>query len=275
MRIIGIDPAPSKRTTICDPSAHENTFRDVKPTDLADVISEFTASDERTLICWDAPLTGPSLGANGTSGPGSEFSQRPIESFFGKSHTSKAGHSFGTQQVKGISVLPYSGCPHWAITQAMFGYPKTSLNGHAAQELPWELQTQAMLSLNGRPKKIVEVHPALALWLMQPEDKRHKLDFTYKGRNSTVKARAEAKECLFHGLRRFVREDADTHTVVDQFEAHELSDDNLDGLTGWVLGTLWSNNTGMVRLLGDAANGTFLLPVVEGLEESYSAFVGK
>ena len=191
MRVLGIDPAPSKSTTTCDPLGFNQTFDEVEPTDPADVIAKYTASDERTLICWDAPLTGPSLGRNGTSGLGSEFSQRPIESFFAKSHTSKEGHSFGTHEVKGISVLPYSNCSRWAVTQAMFGYPKTSPDGHTAQELPWELQTQAMLSPNGRSKKIVEVHPALALWLMQPKEKRHKLDFTYKGSNSTKKARAE------------------------------------------------------------------------------------
>jgi len=75
-------------------------------------------------------------------------------------------------------------------------------------------------------------------------------------------------------LKDFAESDAETLSVLNRVESQELTDDRLDALTGWVLGKLWSKNAGKVRLLGDAANGTFLLPFDEDLEESYRAFFG-
>ena len=209
------------------------------------------------LICWDAPLTGPKLNGGRSFRPEKNYSQRRIEAFFKTAY--KPGHDkklWGTNHVKGINVQPYCGCPHWIISRAVFGYPILGNFCTAQSDPKGKLQTQEAYSPSSGGKDIVEVHPALALWLMQPESERHQQDYTYKGKGATAAERANAIERLFGGLKRFVRNDAEARSVVKNVSVDDLSDDKLDALTAWVLGTLWSKNSGDVRLLGDEVDGT-------------------
>ena len=280
MRVIGIDPAPKKKTTICDPDGEdENIFREVAATKLADEVNKLAPGGKSCLICWDAPLVGPPL-AESSQKTDHPYNRRPIEAFFAKGRST---HPFGTHGVTGISVQSYTGCPHWALTQAVLGYPRTGEYSQPASELPFELQTDPEFSANGRPRKVVEVHPALALWLiyewLMPEKEKHfrkknnEALFKYKGNGSTH----AAEERLFSGLKHFVKEDAAALKVVDQIEnnnlADDFTDDRLDALTAWCLGKLWVNKPGKVRLLGNDVKGTFLLPIVEGLEKQFANFV--
>jgi predicted nuclease with RNAse H fold len=269
--VVGVDPAPKSNTTIFSPNLKNRGFKVVSPSNVASALEYITSDDGYHLVCWDAPLTGPDLNKVRKYKPDRTFSQRPIEAFFAKSYKDSSEDPFGTHNVRGISVKAYCDCSHWTISQSVLGYPRTGCYSVDPSDLPFELQTAPVLALNGRSKKVVEVHPALALWLMQPEELRHERDFTYKGRG----AHEDAKRWLFEGLQDFVEGDKDAASVVNQFRARELCDDKLDALTAWVLGKLWTKDPSKVRLLGDAANGTFLLPVVDGLEESYRAFVGK
>ena len=111
-KVVGIDPHPSKKATIYDPSAR--CWESVEARKLPRRVSDMARSDEDLLICWDAPLT------MGRDERGGGYYVRPIERFF---------RSFEKQQKqrcppKGISVQPYTGCPHWAVTMASLGLPR-------------------------------------------------------------------------------------------------------------------------------------------------------
>lgn len=262
MRVIGIDPAPGKESTICSPNGSgKDLFKNVPATELAGKIETMTEGHGQFLICWDAPLTGPKLSGKRSFRPEKNYSQRSIEAFFNTAY--KPGHDatrWGTNNVKGINVLPYCGCPHWTISRAVVGYPILGEYCTPRDKLLWKLRNQPDYSPSSTGKDVVEVHPALALWLMQPEDQRHRQDYTYKGSRTSAAERHDAKGRLFAGLKHFVRNDTEARAVIDNISVEELDDDKLDALTAWVLGTLWAKNTGDVRLLGDEVDGTFLLP---------------
>ena len=110
MRIVGIDPAPSKGLHVFDgqhaqvPVEHCRAF-------LAEL-----ESSPNVLLCWDAPLTGPSSGTvAGNEAVGRDFTQRLVESFFRKAST-------GFKAPKGVSVLGYAGCPHWTLGRSLMDF---------------------------------------------------------------------------------------------------------------------------------------------------------
>ena len=83
MKVVGIDPAPKRGLTVFD-----GTDQHIPPSDAADFMRDLE-SEPDVLICWDAPLTGPSQVALNGNGVGfeSDFTQRPIESFFRQQKT--------------------------------------------------------------------------------------------------------------------------------------------------------------------------------------------
>lgn len=113
MRVIGIDPAPAKGLAVFD-----GQDRHI-PIDKSRSFIAHLAEQSDVLVCWDAPLTGPGAAVvSGGEGTDSSFSKRQIESFFSRTHT-------GFKAPKGISVLGYAGCPHWALTRSLVGLPRT------------------------------------------------------------------------------------------------------------------------------------------------------
>ena len=103
MKVIGIDPAPSKKTVIYNDI---DGFTEIEADKLKKYLDdEFKNSEEDILICWDAPLTGgmPEKFKGGYN----PFYQRKIEILINKI----------MPKVEGISTLPYAKCPHWTITQ--------------------------------------------------------------------------------------------------------------------------------------------------------------
>ena len=103
--VIGIDPAPRKPAVICE----GDRFETVPPQALAEFIRRRIKGEEHLLIAWDAPLS-----FDGTI----SYSDRPID---------KAVRAFiaNEPRLKGGAVyaLPFSGCPHWAITCDVLGLP--------------------------------------------------------------------------------------------------------------------------------------------------------
>ena len=75
MRIVAIDPAPTKRSTLFD-----GEFKELSPGQIAPVLREL-AGGPPILLCWDSPLTGP--------GDPSIAGQRPSD--FSQSSTVSAG----------------------------------------------------------------------------------------------------------------------------------------------------------------------------------------
>jgi hypothetical protein len=127
MKVVGIDPAPKKGLTVFD-----GTDYHVPVSDAARFIKDLTTNSD-VLLCWDAPLTGPPLGAVAGRETGrSAFTQRPIEAFFSRAST-------GYKTSKGISVQPYSGCPHWAISRSLIGLPRVGPFDARDEALPFRL----------------------------------------------------------------------------------------------------------------------------------------
>lgn len=242
MRIIGIDPAPRGGLTVFDgDDAHVSTA------DAPEFISALTDEDD-VLVCWDAPLTGPSRRALRGEGvaSSSDFTQRPIESFFSRAET-------GFKTPRGISVRGYSGCPHWAITRSLIGLPRVGPFDATETELPFRLACEdSQKPHSGR--WVVEVHPAVAGWLWCRDG--------WQCDNWNYKNTRDAHDAMWTRVAGFLPPGS------REPENH----DQLDARIAFVLGTLWLNGSEDVALLGNLELGTFLLPRSTELERAFKRF---
>ena len=258
--VISIDPAPSKKSTVCD----GRTFYKETAVCLRERLSTLSAAGHDTLVCWDAPLTGPQ-NPEQAGIPRKDFSQRCIDSFFARKET-----NFKTP--KGISVLPYSGCPHWAITRSLLGLPRTGPWDKSYGELPFHLLPCTDEQEHQRPS-VVEIHPAVAAWLWC----RGKRGFPKGTKKRPDPWLYKKKACLRKQMWDAIRDE--TRGV--DCEEPKGDDDDFDAAVGYLLGMLYlrdrhqpkSDRT--VVLLGDRETGSFLVPRVDGLLESWKAFVEK
>ena len=247
MQIIGIDPAPSKGLHIFDGEDRHVPLRDARS--YLDSLQSLTA----LLICWDSPLTGPSTDVvEGAEAHGQNFTQRGIESFFRRAST-------GYKTPKGISVLGYAGCPHWAMSRSLLGLPRVGPYDVSEHELPFKLATRAAPT-EGR--HVVEVHPAVAIWAWLEEslpgqDWTYKKDHELAGRLWTALLDGPWRDVpAFDGL------------------GPPADDDALDARTAYALGYLWTTRPeGQVENLGDGERGAFLLPVNDGMRKAFARFV--
>lgn len=250
MKVSGIDPAPTKGLSVFD-----GADREVRLEESAAFVGRL-AGEVDCLVCWDAPLTGPpSTVVAGAAAEGAAFSQRPIESFFSRAST-------GFKTPKGISVQGYSGCPHWALTRCLLGLPRVGKFDAPAESLPFlPLTREEQRPVGGR--YVVEVHPAVALWLWCREGRGATASWRYK------KDRTVLLE-LWEGL---LRVPAVAGVLAEVQATVPTSDDQLDARVAYALGRLWLDDPVSVVLLGDANSGTFLVPSVNGIEMALRLFV--
>ena len=248
MIVLGIDPAPSKGLTVFDGVDQHVPLGEARAF-LGDVEAR---SD--VLICWDAPLTGPpSSVLDGGIAGNSSYTQRPIESFF-----SRAATRYKTP--KGISVRGYAGCPHWAVSRSLVGLPRTGSYDTAFEHLPFRLI--ASNPSPGAGKWIVEVHPAVALWLWCRDRVPLTQDWEYKKSADLV--------VWFWDL--LLEAQLNRLDVLKELEPPR-NDDELDARIAFALGVLWADGEdGGITLLGDLDAGTFLLPSVPGLTSAFREF---
>lgn len=252
MNVVSIDPAPSKDGVIFDGEFH--TIPASKLVTFCSSLSE----DPETLLCWDAPLTGPE------SSMGS-FSQRTIEQFFSRQET-------GFKTPKGISVLPYSGCPHWAITRACLGLPICGEYSVEKDKLPFSLTTDVSQIESAQPQ-VVETHPAVAMWLWHRiygsgSEKGSKRSWKYKSNGSS-----RVLQDLWDSLTDILAAHGNS-AVRDVIERTDTprDDDHLDAFIGWALGTLLAAGDESVGILGDSKTGALALPVSSDLKTQFEAF---
>lgn len=250
MRVVGIDPGPKKGLAIFD-----GQDRHVPISESRAYIASL-ASESDVLVCWDAPLTGPSAAVVlGDDGADSSFTKRLIESFF-----SREGTGFKTPS--GISVSGYASCSHWALTRSLIGLPRTGPFDHA--NTPFELIGTDL----PRPKAgrfVVEVHPALALWLWCKQDAASIDSWEYKNKKNSQ---------LQHRLWRNVLKTAQVAEVLnDVRDVPPTTDDELDARVAYALGRLWVEAPDAVVVLGNLDVGTFLVPRVAGVEEAFARFL--
>lgn len=289
--VYGTDVAPAKGLCCFTAGCFDNANpgkpqKDPNPTASAfEKIEEIENSrtvNSISLLCWDAPLTGPpTLYAERTlrdvrneEPRVNPFAQRAIEKFF-------STIDYEHKTPPGISVQPYSGCSYWAITRALVGLPVTGTFDRSTHELPFKLitkETERSSLVTGN--YIVEVHPAVAIWLWlkkenESEDERNS-KWKYKGTTDTMtrKRNREKIASKLLGVESISSLVGCTRLSKGEIE-QELgnSDDKLDAFVAWVLGELWLKDSPEVILLGDADHGSMLLPNSENLLQQWKAFV--
>lgn len=240
--VLAIDPAPTKASTLFDGKSYEA----LSPGALSARLKS-ARSSTNLLICWDAPLTGPTSSTSLGVHP-QDYSQRRIERFFTRKEN-------GFRVPKGISVLPYAGCPHWAVSLAVLGLPRVGQFDAAYESLPFALVSEGQY--RPAPAAVVEVHPEVALCLWLREGRSEDGSWVYKGKKH--KDVLEELVGVFQSL-------APSGSPVPR------TDDELDALVGFTLGAGWASGSGSVALLGDRSSGSFLVPFVPKLTEAFEHF---
>ena len=264
MKVIGIDPAPAKETVIYD----GEKFMTKDAVALKNYLEDIKKSEDNVLICWDAPLTGMA-------------SVKAIEKFkeylnnLEKKKTPKWSpleariieKYIALQDIpKGISTNSFSQCPHWTITQYCLGLPQIFQPEKIyPSNVPFNLITEQKLP--SEDKNVVEVHPALALWLWLKENNPIKDNdkWNYKKNETTFKTLTELlfkKAELLLGKQQAFDISKIEVTVIkskeETVEAKTMTDDHFDAYIAWLLGALWLKNE--VILVGNKNTGAMLLP---------------
>jgi hypothetical protein len=238
-KIICIDPGMSKASTVCMLNDNnEIVIKDYSHDELRELLDENYSSQEKVLICWDAPLTVMATPNKSSAYLDNDFTQRKIEQFFSRKE-------YGYKTPKGISVLGYGGCPHWTITQHMLGYPIMGRHQKQQSELPYQL-IHSESDIKTHKKLLVEVRPAVALWMW--------ISKTFKIWN--YKKDSER-------LQTFVKElfKKESSRINEDIKIPEITtDDQLDALIAFLLGYFLINEPDKVMILGNQETGSFLLP---------------
>lgn len=251
MRVIAIDPAPGKPSTVFDGAEHLQ----LTAVELREYVARISSGKAPVLVCWDAPLTGPFELENAGSHQ-FDFTKRAIERFFSLDET-----GFNSRNVQGISVQGYAGCQHWTISRSILGLPRVGPFDRQEKKLPLKLVTESGGKIRSS-KSVVEIHPGLAAWLWCQRERGVNADWVYKGNKSSMrKIRDEMWEIIL-----------DRSGFEDDLPRPE-TDDEFDAAIGYILGKLFSleGDEGPRRslILGDREHGAFLLPNVSGLADAW------
>jgi len=256
MNVVGIDPAPRKGLQVFSGDGRDSS---VEVGGARSYVEELHKSQSDVLVCWDAPLTGPSSDVlKSCEAQGADFTKRPLEKFFSTGEF---------KAPKGISVLGYGQCPHWTISRSLIGLPQVGPFDQV-EGLPFTLLTAGQPPIRGR--YIVEVHPALALWLWCKKGRTKDADWEYKKNPST-------RSSLWNELTRVV-EQKKNYVDFQKWQAPNAevpNDDMMDARVAWLLGRLWLANQRDVVLLGNADIGAILVPRVERLEDAFQEFLSR
>lgn len=258
--VVGIDPAPSGKPTkgnaVVEITQDATSYRiQLRPRvthpELRRNLMDWKSLPS-VLLAWDAPLTGPMDPDCSEAGfprdvRHADFTQRRLEASFSGIY----------KPPDGISIRPYSGCPHWTISRNLLGLPRVGPYDTPWDQLPYTLLDRRPSSWEGH--KIVEVHPALAVWLWIKD--AGILDWRYKDR--------EARK-LHPGIRRQFLEKLGTvwkSTVPPSllpsgaWESQLLSDTDLfDAYVAALLALIWTIDPTLVSVWGDRRQGAMLLP---------------
>jgi hypothetical protein len=252
MRIVGIDVAPGKNSHI-----YEDRWKTVKQMDsqcLARYLDKLRDSAEPVLLAWDAPLTGPTHLADEETSWNANFTQRPIEAFFMRKPN---------KPHKGISVQGYAGCQHWTITRYLLGLPRVGRYDQKEGKLPFSLVTSDVLPPKG--KNVVEVHPALALWLWLKDENGFsgRKTWLYKRNDVELRGRLWKKLCEKAGRQ------------ISPARENAPTDDEIDAVTAWLLAHSWvsAENALGVSVLGNEKTGALLLPKESKLKGRFDDFI--
>ena len=250
MRVIAIDPAPAKPSTMY---SAQDSFRKIPGEKMRSTLKNLKPP---VLLCWDAPLTGPRNPEY--AGRPSDFTQRRIESFFRQQKT-------GFKCPEGISVQPYAGCQHWTISRSVLGLPRVGSYDADFDHLPFLLLPDGQGESRGTEVSqmdrscIVEIHPAVAAWLWCKEKLRPR-SWKYKGNKAL-------RDQMWKEVPRHCDD-----TLRANLPTKPESDDQFDAVIGYILGVKWLHGDADVVLLGDRESGSMLLPRTSGLCKAWGKF---
>lgn len=256
LKIVGIDPAPGSDSVLCFYDGEKLVFKSLKANELFHFLKSCEAQ-KNVLITWDAPLTGPPLfpRTDERKYAKGDFTQRDIEKFFMRK-------GYGHKPPSGISTQGYSGCQHWTITKALTGLPL--LGPYCQQDdLPFYHVVSAEEELTGDKPNIVEVHPALAIYLW--------IDYfspPFKVENWNYKQDDDVRTTLLRHLCTGPLENISKKLD----KAKVYSDDHLDAFVAWALGHYLANQDTTdpkVKVMGDQKRGSMLLPYVPQIFEGF------
>ena len=218
-RVLGIDPAPKKPAAIWS----DEGLRRVPPIALRGNLEAQLTRSPGLLVVWDSPLA---------FDPSEGFSDRAFDRAARAWVSAKVRE--GLIEPKAVSVLPFSSCPHWALSCQVLGLPfGEGIGGLAAYSRE---------SAKPDPRKgfVVEIHPAVALaaiWI----DRRIGQPFPrYKGDKAERDAPARIAAAL-----EFPEEAGQDDDALDAFMAYRLGTQLL---------------TGEAAVFGDDLGGGYLLP---------------
>lgn len=196
-------------------------------------------------MAWDSPLT---------FDPRHSLSDRPIDRQICaslKDFDEELGIPW-TRGIGGVSVLPFSGCPHWAISCHVLGLPFRHRYGATSSGADWRdnlIVPESSDDLDSSAVCVLEVHPAVTLavwWLEQCETTDFERQMPrYKG----SKAPAD-------GLRRLVDSLDSIDAEVADFCAK--SDDHLNAWASWKMG--YDLLTDEACIIGNRQTGGYVLP---------------
>jgi len=256
MKVIGIDPAPAKNSMVFD----GKNFYSFNPIEIKDYLSNLYLENQEILVCWDAPLSA-AIDANNFS-----LTIRQIERFFNRN----GRHAKVLAIPEGISTLGYSGCPHWTISQYLFGYP--ILNPSLQSSASYELLMSNDIAHIHKQHIITEIHPALSMWILLKdtflENKLFASSWKYKGDNKkeTIQRRAVLIKTLLA---------LDSVKEEVKFKIEIKSDDELDAFVCWFIGVQFLKRDSSAMIYGDKLNGSFLLPYDKAILKQLNKYLYK
>ena len=273
--VIGIDPAPSSDSWICDPQIvlqrdrndqPQQPIYSLRPDELYKKISALKAGGQKVLVCWDAPLTAKREPFANTFYD-RDLSSRDIEIYFGKS---KAAGRRGTSPPKGISVNSYGGASHWTISQYCLGLPQVG-GAMGNSDSKWPLLTSDDDRRTFDGAAVVEVHPAVAAWWwVKGIRDSNTCSFVYKGSRNTEDRELKdySPDLFWNDLVKVLGYNLPQDLT---FLGAEIgnSSDKFDAAVSYLLGYLWLRKQGSISILGDRTAGAWLMP---GSSEDFAAW---
>lgn len=231
MHVIGIDPAPTKRSAVYD----GKSFAWWDALEVADRVAELAIQHRNVLVTWDAPL---SIDPEGTS----RFYSRQVDRTAGA--RVKEWVAAGRVEQGAIGISPAASCPHNYLSQATLALPVGN------PKPPWTL-----LKVGDQPPRsghhIAEVHPAVALGAWW--DGKWPMPCYKLGGGRKAQAVRAGRLSIVQWLQR-------AHGF-PQGAPDSFTDDHVDAWVAWRLGA--GLLRGDVVTWGPRVGGNYLMPTIE------------